>query len=55
MLLHNWVTIKVVFVHSGWYAEALHEVVMGIATPTMERYTLGPLGIMMSVIVWPDT
>ena len=32
----------------------LHDVVVGIATPTMERYTLGPHScIMVFVIVWP--
>lgn len=27
---------------------------LGFAPPTMERYTLGPLGITVSSIVWPD-
>ena len=41
---------------SGWYSDMLHSVVVGIATPTMERYTLGSRSIiMLFVIVWPDT
>ena len=41
---------------SGWYFDVLHDVVVGIATPAMERYTLGSRSIIMvSVIVWPDT
>ena len=41
---------------SGWYSDVLHDVVVGIATPAMERYTLGSRSIIMVfVIVWPDT
>ena len=41
---------------SGWYSDVLHDVVVGIATPAMERYTLGSRSIiMLFVIVWPDT
>ena len=28
---------------------------MGIAPPVMERHTLGPLSITMSIIAWPST
>jgi hypothetical protein len=27
---------------------------LGFTTPTMERYSLDLLGVMMFVIVWPD-
>ena len=56
LLSRNWVTEKgghrsfrIVFPSS-------YEVVMGIAAPTMERYTLGAhSNIMVFVIIWPDT
>lgn len=32
-----------VFVHSGQYGVVSFYVIMGIATPAMERYALGPL------------
>jgi hypothetical protein len=28
---------------------------MGFAPPAMERYSQGPLGVTVSIIVWPDT
>ena len=50
------VTIKMIFALTGWYSNVLHDVVVGIATPAMERYTLGSRSIIMVfVIVWPDT
>ena len=40
----------------GWYSDVLNDVVVGISTPAMERYTMGFRSIiMMFVIVWPDT
>ena len=50
------VIIKIIFALTGWYSNVLLDVVGGIATPAMERYTLGSLSIiMMFFIVWPDT
>jgi hypothetical protein len=28
---------------------------LGFTTPTMERYSIGPLSVMMFVIIWSDT
>src|ERR1041385_8599785 len=28
---------------------------LGFAPPSLERYSLGPLGVTVSTIVWPDT
>ena len=54
--VRNRVTIKMIAVLPDGTFEVLHDVVVGIATPAMERYTLGSRSIiMMFVIVWPDT
>ena len=37
------------------YDKELDSSRLGFASPTMERYSLGPLGFMVSIIVWPDT
>ena len=29
--------------------------ILGFAPPTMERYSLGPLDVTVSIIVWPNT
>jgi hypothetical protein len=50
MLLHDWVIINVTYRYTGKYAVVLDMSRLGFAPPTMERYTLGTLGIMVSSI-----
>ena len=35
------VTIKMIFALTGWYSNVLHDVVVGIATPAMEKILSG--------------
>jgi hypothetical protein len=37
------------------YDKELDSSRFGFDPPAMERYSLGPLGVMVSIIVWPDT
>jgi hypothetical protein len=37
------------------YAKVLIISILGFATPTIERYSLETLGVMIFVIVWPNT
>jgi hypothetical protein len=37
------------------YVKGLDSSRLGFTPPMMERYSLGPLGVTVSIIVWPDT
>ena len=39
--VRNRVTIKMIFALTGWYSNVLHDVVVGIATPAMEKILSG--------------
>ena len=53
--VRNRVTIKMISALPDG-TSMCYDVVVGIATPTMEKYTLGSRSIiMLFVIVWPDT
>jgi hypothetical protein len=37
------------------YDKELDSSRLGFDPPSMERYSYGPLGVMVSITVWPDT
>ena len=39
--VRDWVTIKMIFALTGWYSNVLHDVVVGIAAPAMEKILSG--------------
>jgi hypothetical protein len=54
-VIRNWVSITAAYRFMEKYDKGLDSSGLGFAPPTMERYSLGPLGVTVSIIVWPAT